>query len=275
MCGHVLPQAGGFPQLAAQLDETNEGFDLDGIAALAAGEKGHFWFESRNELIDWLVRRHAASTRRALEIGCGTGFALSALKHALPDARISGAELHSRSLVTARERHGNTVELFQMDARHCQLSAVLDLVAAFDVLEHVEQDEAVLAEIARALVPGGVLIATVPQHPWMWSTADDVARHCRRYRRGELAHKARAAGLRPLYQSSFTTLAFPLMMAARLVERARPNKQSLEELSEYQLNIPPLANRTLRALASIEQALRRLGVPMPFGGSQVMVAQRP
>jgi hypothetical protein len=120
-----------------------------------------------------------------------------------------------------------------------------------------------------------VLIATVPQHPWMWSPTDELAHHRRRYRRGELAAKARAAGLRPLHQSSFTALAFPLMVAARLVERARPTRRSLEALSEAHLQPHPAANRALLGLARCEQTLRRWGVPLPFGGSQVLVAGRP
>ena len=120
-----------------------------------------------------------------------------------------------------------------------------------------------------------MLIATVPQHPWMWSRADDVALHRRRYRRGELAAKAGAAGLQPLYASSFTTLSFPMMLAARLLERLRPRKLSLAELSEAQHHISPLSNGLLLGLARLEHVLRRAGVPLPFGGSQVVVAQRP
>ena len=274
-CRHVLPQANGFPLLAAARDDGNEGFDLENFALLAAAEEGNFWFRSRNELIRWLVERHAAHAERVLELGCGTGFALSALRQALPKARIAGSELHSRGLVTARGRHGGDVELIQMDARHCGLADTLDLVCAFDVLEHIPEDDLVLAEIRRILKPGGIFIASVPQHPWMWSTADDVALHQRRYRRGELARKATAAGLRPLYQSSFTTLSFPLMMAVRLLERLRTHKQSLAEVSDAQLQVSPIGNSLLLGLARIEHGLRRLGVPLPFGGSQILVAQRP
>src|SRR5437763_14122227 len=58
-CSYVLPRATGFAQLAAPLDETNEGFDLEGIDPLATVEEDHFWFGNRNELVRWLVRRHA------------------------------------------------------------------------------------------------------------------------------------------------------------------------------------------------------------------------
>ena len=274
-CGYALPRGTGFAQLAAALDETNEGFDLEAIDPLATVEEDHFWFGNRNELVRWLVRRHAPEAQRVLEIGCGTGFVLSALRQALPAARVTGSELHSRGLAAARRRHGEAVELIQMDARHCHLAESVDLVGAFDVLEHIPQDSDVLAEIARILRPGGFLIATVPQHPWMWSNADELAHHQRRYRRGELARKARTAGLLPIYQSSFVTLAFPLMVAMRLLERLRPTKQSLEAISETHLNVNPAVNGVLRGLGRLEQGLRRAGVPLPFGGSQVLVAGKP
>jgi SAM-dependent methyltransferase len=265
----------GFALLAPSLDQGNEGFELENFALLAAAEPGNFWFESRNELIRWLVERHAPHAERVLEIGCGTGFALTALRQALPTARIAGSELHSRGLACARERHGGDVELFQMDARHCHLTQALDLVGAFDVLEHIAEDERVLGEIVRLLKPGGIFIATVPQHPWLWSTSDNLALHQRRYRRGELARKAKTAGLKPLYESSFTTLSFPMMAASRLLERLRGREPSLETLSDSQLHLPPLVNGLLLWLARLEHGLRRAKVPLPFGGSQVLVAQRP
>jgi SAM-dependent methyltransferase len=274
-CGYRLPRAAGFAQLAAALDETNEGFALEGIDPLATVEEDHFWFGNRNEMVRWLVQRYAPTAGRVLEIGCGTGFVLSALRQALPAATITGSELHSRGLAAAHRRHGEAIELIQMDARHCHLAETVDLVGAFDVLEHIPQDGDVLSEICRILKPGGILIATVPQHPWMWSTADDLARHQRRYRLGELARKARSAGLQPLYQSSFVTLAFPLMVAMRLLARLRPTKQSLAAISETHLNVNPAANSVLRGLGRVEQALRRAGVPLPFGGSQVLVASKP
>ena len=273
-CGYVLPRATGFAQLAAPLDETNEGFDLAGIEPLATVEEDHFWFGNRNELVRWLVRRHAPAARRVLEIGCGTGFVLAALRQALPaapDRRLRAAQPRPRR--RAAPWRGGRADPDGRPPRH--LAETVDLVGAFDVLEHIPQDGDVLAEIAHVLKPGGILIATVPQHPWMWSTADDLAHHQRRYRLGELAGKARAAGLQPLYQSSFTTLAFPVMAAMRLVERLRPTKRSIAAISETQLNVNPAVNGVLRGLGRLEQHLRRAGVPLPFGGSQVLVARRP
>jgi 2-polyprenyl-3-methyl-5-hydroxy-6-metoxy-1,4-benzoquinol methylase len=60
-----------------------------------------------------------------------------------------------------------------MDARFSWVSEVLDLVGAFDVLEHIEDDNRVLRELYRMLAPNGVVIATVPQHRWLWSSVDE------------------------------------------------------------------------------------------------------
>jgi SAM-dependent methyltransferase len=56
-----------------------------------------------------------------------------------------------------------------------------DLVAAFDVVEHVEDDRRVFAELTRVLRPDGRLIFSVPLHPAHWTEFDDYAGHARRY----------------------------------------------------------------------------------------------
>jgi SAM-dependent methyltransferase len=274
-CGRKPQVKGAFLQLAPELDDGDAGYDIASFDFLAGHENQHFWFIARNELIEWLVRKFAAGAKTGLEIGCGTGFVLNAFKSALPHARICGSELHTSGLVHASKRHSNTVELFQMDARKPGLSDALDLVGAFDVLEHIEEDQTVLGECARMLRPGGVLIATVPQHPWLWSSQDDIAHHVRRYKRGQLAERARHSGLVPVYQSSFVTLTFPLMVASRLVKGRGAAASRQREQVEAEFKIPKILNQLMLALQRIEHAGRRLGVPLPFGGSQVLVAMKP
>jgi 2-polyprenyl-3-methyl-5-hydroxy-6-metoxy-1,4-benzoquinol methylase len=61
-----------------------------------------------------------------------------------------------------------------------------DVIGEFDVLEHIEDEKAVLMAMHRALRPGGDIALTVPQHPRLWSGTDEAAHHKRRYERGEL-----------------------------------------------------------------------------------------
>jgi SAM-dependent methyltransferase len=267
-CGFAHDHRNGFVQLAPALDDVNEGFELASYEVLHRIEEGHFWFTARNRMIRWLIERFAPRASRGLEIGCGTGYVLFALRDALPAARLSGSELHSAGLEHARHRHGTAVELFQMDARHSGLSSTLDLIGAFDVLEHIEEDTRVLDEIHTMLKPGGILIATVPQHPWLWSPIDEYAHHCRRYKVGELAEKARRAGFKTRYVSSFASFSLPLMALDRL--RAKDGDGEPESAA-----MPPVINAVLKVIFWCEEIVRRARIPLPFGGSTVLVAEKP
>ena len=90
------------------------------------------------------------------------------------------------------------------------------------MLEHIDEDEAALAAINRALRPGGGLIVTVPQHRWLWSETDRFSGHERRYTRRELRAKLAAAGFEPRLVTSFVSVLLPVMMASRAVSAEVP-----------------------------------------------------
>ena len=103
----------------------------------------------------------------------------------------------------------------QMDARAIPAVDAFDLTGAFDVVEHVADDEGVLRGLRRATTAGGGTIIAVPQHPSLWSRADEIGHHQRRYRLGELEAKLRRNGFDILFSSSFTALLLPLMAVSR------------------------------------------------------------
>ena len=85
--------------------------------------------------------------------------------------------------------------------------------------------------------------------------------------------KAEAAGLKPIYSSCFVCLAFPAMVTARLLSR-RNSAATLDSFRESEFEISSGTNRLLRGVTRFEHTLRKLGLPMPFGGSQVIVVER-
>ena len=89
-----------------------------------------------------------------------------------------------------RGRRVPDAALMRMAARRIPFDGEFDVVGAFDVIEHIEDDRAVLREMHRAAVPGGGILLTVPQHPFLWSEFDRQARHVRRYTAPELREKA-------------------------------------------------------------------------------------
>lgn len=72
--------------------------------------------------------------------------------------------------------------------------ASFDAVLAFEVLEHVDDDTGLLAEVARVSSPGGILIMSTPVHASMWSPLDDACGHVRRDEPEILFQKVRSAG---------------------------------------------------------------------------------
>jgi SAM-dependent methyltransferase len=250
---------------APGLADTINGFDPKSFDELSQLEAGHFWFVARNELIVGLVNKYFPEARRFMEVGCGTGFVLRAIAQSRKWDRVVGSELHPAGLEYAKARLPSEAELIQMDARHIPAEALFDLTGAFDVIEHVADDEAVLRGMRASMLEGGGIIVTVPQHPWLWSRADEVAYHQRRYRRGELEAKLRQNGFKVLFSSSFTALLLPLMAASRL----RRNKT--DEAYEFSLN--STVNQILLKVLQSEVAMTLAGVGWAAGGSRVVVAR--
>jgi len=236
---------------------------------LQALEAGHFWFKSRNRILQWAFRHYFPNATSFLEVGCGTGFVLSGLRQKFPALRLAGSEIYTNGLRFAEKRLPG-VALFQMDARKVPFDLEFDVIGAFDVLEHIEEDELVLAGLFRACHPGGGLMLTVPQHPFLWSSVDEYACHKRRYTRAELVRKVQRAGFKVVRSTSFVSLLLPLMLISRW-RRDRPGVQ-FDPLAEYKIG--PLTNRILEAIVRLELVLIALGISFPAGGSLLLLARR-
>lgn len=269
-CGWAPDSLDGFPALAPTLAREGEGFRPEYFAELATLEAGNFWFRSRNALIVRALRRHVPNLQSFLEIGCGTGFVLSGVAAAFPEAALAGSEIFSAGLPHAAKRVPKA-EFMQMDARSIPFQSQYDAVGAFDVLEHIAEDEKVLAQIHRTIKPGGTIVLTVPQHPWLWSRQDEMACHVRRYTAGDLRRKVEQAGFTILQETSFVSLLLPIMWLSRRFGR-RTQDQALDPLAE--LKIGELANRLLRTVMDIEQFTLNCGIRFPAGGSRLLLARK-
>ena len=268
-CGHRVAQAEEIPMFAYTLADTISGFDPVSFDALARVEATHFWFVPRNELIVGLANRFFPNARRYLEVGCGNGAVLRALAQSRRWERIVGTDLHPTGLAHARARLPLEVELVQMDATTIPTIGAFDLTGAFDIVEHVADDEAVLRGLRQATAKGGGTIIAVPQHPWLWSRADEIGHHQRRYRRGELETKLQRNGFEILFSSSFTAVLFPLMAASRLKARFAQGDRDIER--EFKLR--PSVNAVLTTILRAEVRLTLAGLRWPAGGSRLVVAR--
>jgi SAM-dependent methyltransferase len=234
------------------------------IAQLEASEDGSFWFRSRNRLIVSTIRRRFGEPRSILEVGCGTGYVLSALAQAFPGSKITGADPSSPGISVARRRVPEATFLVA-DAQELRFDEPFDMVGSFDVLEHIADDGTAIQAIARTVRRGGGLIVTVPQHPWLWSSFDELSGHERRYTRSDLVAKLRRAGFRNIRATSFVTLLLPALVVAR----RRPSVDLADSLQ-----LPTVVDRSFEGVMTFERFLHRAGIPFPAGGSLLVTATR-
>jgi SAM-dependent methyltransferase len=245
------------------------GYNPEVFEELATLEERSFWFAERNKIICWALRRYAPALGDYLELGCGTGHVLAAVHEAFPGARCVGIEPFEDGLKIARGRLRG-VELRQGDGAGLDEDCAYDAIGSYDVLEHIVDDQGVLRNMARALRPGGTLVLTVPQHPWLWSDTDEAAEHVRRYRRGELVERVETAGLEVMRCTSFVTTLLPALALSRLLRRWRTSQDSLSEL-----RMAGWAQAVLRPALVLDRLLIGAGAPLPAGGSLLLVARRP
>ncbi|WP_414475186.1 class I SAM-dependent methyltransferase [Microvirga sp. M2] len=236
-------------------------------------ETTHFWFQARSRLLTGLIDRYFPEAKSFLEIGCGNAAVLSAVAKGRDWQRLAGSELHPSALGFARQRLGTSAELVQMDAREIPAQDAFEIVGAFDVLEHIEEDVDVLKQMHAVTSPGGGIIVSVPQHQFLWSTNDDIAHHVRRYRRGELEAKMKAAGFNVLFSTSFAAFILPAFVISRLLSRIR--QDGTDEIIKREYRISGWANHLLGTVTGIEVNLALHGLAWPMGGSRVVVAKKP
>jgi len=266
-CAKEPTRIQGFVALTPELARGGAGFPPEAFEKLAALEAQNFWFRARNRLIIWALTRHFPAMQRYLEIGCGTGYVLAGVAQAFPGAQLVGSEVFSAGLPFAATRV-QSAELLQMDARHIPYTHEFDVIGAFDVLEHIQQDEAVLASMFQAVRPGGGIAITVPQHPWLWSSADDQACHVRRYTGSELREKVQRAGFKVIFETSFVSLLLPAMLASRLGKRLPKTDET--DLSE--LSLPGWLNQLFETVMNLERFFIQRGLRFGIGGSRLLLA---
>ncbi len=264
----------GIRCFAPQTAESYDGYPSAGFDVTVEVEEASFWCRSRNRLILHLMRRHAPLGRRIkfLEIGCGTGNVLRTLRE-LRGVQLMGSEVYLGGLRHAQKRLKD-VEFIQLDATDMPFVDEFDVIGAFDVLEHIPDDALVMRNVWRALVPGGLLLVTVPQYPWMWSRLDEIVRHQRRYTRAQLRARIADAGLEVVWLSAYFCALFPLMAIRRALPERLPAGDTRAEFDAH-VRLPALLNGVCDAMTRLDEWAVRARLALPFGGSLVAVARRP
>ena len=230
-------------------------------------EQAHWWYTGRRKIlagfVEQICRQVTDRRPRILDVGCGTGANLLMLSEY---GEAEGVDISEDALAFCRERGLDKVRLGAGEQLPYD-DGTFDLVTAFDVVEHMDDDLAGLREMRRVLRPGGRVLLFVPTFMFLWGLQDDVSNHRRRYRLPQLRRVLEQAGFE-IERTSYANITFFLpILAMRQLMRLTGVKAE----SENDINVTAL-NGVLGSVLGAESWLLKF-MNLPFGVSGLCVAR--
>jgi SAM-dependent methyltransferase len=220
------------------------GVEATEVRKLAEVEDRHWWYRERRHLLANAVRGLKPGV--ALDVGAAGGGNTRVLRNL--GWRPVALEYGQEGALIARERGLSVLRADLVALPVADQS--LDLVVAFDVLEHIEDDNAAASEVYRVLRPGATALIAVPADPRLWSAHDDAVGHVRRYTRPTLTSLLTCAGFTVESMTSWNVLLRPVVA----IRRRKSNGSDLDQPS-------PVLNAGLRAVITAERYLPVKNLP--------------
>jgi SAM-dependent methyltransferase len=223
-------------------------------------QRGYWWHRARADLLEVVMAPQLGTPRRTLDVGSADAPSVGWMRG---DQQHVTLDLFPDGLVPGEGVCGSATQLPFADE-------TFDVVSAFDVVEHCEDDATAVAELARVLTPGGRMLLSVPAYPWAWSDHDVQAGHHRRYTRPGLTRLVEGAGLRVVRSTYAFGGVFPIFVAERVRRRVAPAPEGDTRLPQ----VSARADKVLMGLCAMDaRVLRRCD--LPFGSSVFLAAVKP
>ena len=229
-------------------------------------EESHWWFRTRRTISRSLLSRiNIPRNAVILEAGCGAGGNLPMLSEY---GNVYAFEMEDSVRNNALARNIGTVESGSLPNQIPFVDIRFDLIAMFDVLEHIPDDLASLHALKNRLNPGGILFITVPAFQTLYSEHDKLHHHCRRYNRKQLKKAIEATGLTLEYISYWNCLLLPVAALARFASKIGLIKSHTPGAKQP----AGWLNNLLYYLVASEQYVMKYAA-LPFGLSLIAVAR--
>lgn len=228
-------------------------------------EESHWWFQGKKYLVTSALEELSVPAGAYLDIGCGTGMFLREIGK---EREACGVDISWQALSYCRE--DGLSNLFQGSCETLPFAAEsFSLVTLLDIIEHVDDDIAVLKESCRVCRPGGVLVVTVPAFMFLWGRHDQANHHKRRYTRAQLGALGVSAGFR-VERLTYTNFAIflPAFLRRTLLRHFAPAGGS--DLAPT----PRALNELLKGIYRLEASFLKRA-DFPVGVSLLMILRKP
>ena len=237
---------------------------------MARLEDSYWWYRGLRARVTAALRAEVGEgrPRRILDVGCGTGANLCALRALFPASAVVGVDIADSALRQSKRRGCAPLAYASANALPFR-DARFDVLLIADVLNLAGIDvTTALGEAHRVLRPGGVLAANVPAFACLRGVHDAAVHTARRYRRANVARLLVAAGFTIRRLTYWNTVLFPLAWTVRRLRRM-PLGSPTSDL----VRLPRVVDATLTAILGGEARVARW-IPMPFGTSVLAVAAK-
>ena len=229
-------------------------------------ERNHWWFHVRGKIImERIAKLSKGKELKILNVGAGTGYTSELMQQF---GEVVSVEYDQVCADLVRDKLGlNIVQGSITELQYEDNS--FDLVTAFDVVEHVEDDLLSVSELHRVCKPGGHVLITVPAFMSLWGHHDVINHHFKRYVKPEVRELFKPLSGEEAYQSYFNSILFIPIWIFRNIAKLMPKSWTRSGAgSDASVGkAGGFVDSILRLIFNIERPFLRGGMRFPFGVS--------
>lgn len=229
-------------------------------------ERNHWWFKARAEILKSIIEKlNLPPETKILNVGVATGGTTELLQNF---GEVTSVEFEHDCCIFLREELNKEVTEASITALPFDNNSY-DLVCAFDVIEHVDEDQKAADELKRVCKPEGYVCCTVPAFNFLWSHHDDVNHHKRRY---TLKVFSRLFKDKIIFSTYFNTILFLPVTSFRLLSRVLPLQKLRKGAgSDFTLNGQGMLSTLFYRLMGMEKYLLKKFIKLPAGISILLI----